>query len=86
MRDPQALRRQGVAIGGEARRVEMDADCALGIGGGDDENGSLNLKHENLFLMNAFGSPRPGRVQERADRSGRRGSGSDGHRNSEIEE
>jgi hypothetical protein len=30
--------------------LEMDADCELGIGGGDDENGSLHLKHEDLFF------------------------------------
>jgi hypothetical protein len=65
MRHLQPLRRQGdLAIGGEASRLEMDADCELGVGGGDDENGSLNLKHENLFSMNVFGSPRPGMVQE----------------------
>jgi len=28
----------------------LDADCALGIGGGDDENGSLNLKRWPGFL------------------------------------
>jgi hypothetical protein len=41
MRDLQALRRQGdLAIGGEASRLEMDAHCALGVGGGDNENGA----------------------------------------------
>jgi hypothetical protein len=61
MRDLQALRRQGdLAISGEASRLEMDADCELGVGGGDDENGSLNLKHGNLFSTNAFGSPARG--------------------------
>ena len=83
MRNLQPLRRKGdLAIGGEAGRVEMDAHCQLGVGGGDDENGSLNLKHGDLFSMNAFGSPRPGIVQEEADRSGRRGAGSDVHGNS----
>jgi hypothetical protein len=37
--------------------VEVDAHCQLGVGGGNDEYGSLNLKHGNLFSMNAFGSP-----------------------------
>lgn len=60
----QPLRRQGdLAVGGEASRLEMDADCELGVGGGDDENGSLNLKHENLFSMYAFGPSRLGIVQ-----------------------
>jgi hypothetical protein len=65
MRDLQSLCRQGdLAIGGKASRLEMDADCELGVGGGNDENGSLNLKHGDLFSMNVFRSPRPGMVQE----------------------
>jgi hypothetical protein len=54
IRDLQPLRSDGdLAIGGEPRGLEIGPESDLRLGGGDDENGSLNAKHfANLSSMN----------------------------------
>jgi Domain of unknown function(DUF2779) len=47
--DLQAFRRdRDLAVGGKPGVLEMIAKSQLGVGGGNDENGSLNAKHLNL--------------------------------------
>ena len=53
IRDLQPFRSDGdLAIGSEPRGLEIGPESDLGLGGGDDENGSLNAKHLNLSSMN----------------------------------
>ena len=47
--DLQAFRRgRDLAVGGKLGVLEMIAKSQLGVGGGNDENGSLNAKRLNL--------------------------------------
>jgi hypothetical protein len=53
IRDLQSFRRHSdLAVGSEPRGLEIGPESGLGLGGGDDENGSLNAKHLNLSSMN----------------------------------
>jgi len=70
MRDLQALRREGnLAVGSEPRRANLLAKRQLGVGGRNDENGSLNLEHVNLSSLMSLESPQPDRVRAKVDRS-----------------
>ena len=56
MRNLQPLRRKGdLAIGGEAGRVEMDAHCQLGVGGGAMRMGAMRIRTRTS--LNASISP-----------------------------
>jgi hypothetical protein len=51
--DLQSFRSYGdLSVGSEPRGLEIGPESGLGLGGGDDENGSLNAKHLNLSSMN----------------------------------
>jgi hypothetical protein len=51
--DLQSFRSYGdLSVGSEPRGLELGPESRLGLGGGDDENGSLNAKHLNLSSMN----------------------------------
>ena len=64
IRDLQPFRRhRDLAVGREPSGLEMDAESQPGLGGGDDENGSLNAKHVNLSSMNVSKLRRRTRVQ-----------------------
>jgi hypothetical protein len=53
IRDLQPFRSDGdLSVGSEPRGLEIGPESGLGLGGGDDENGSLNAKHLNLSSMN----------------------------------
>ena len=55
MGDLQSLRRDGdLAIGGKACRTETMAKGLLDFGGGNDQDRSLNLEHDDLFQMNVL--------------------------------
>jgi hypothetical protein len=46
VRDLQAFcRHRDLAVGRETGGLEVDAEGQVGVGGRDDENGSLNSKH-----------------------------------------
>jgi hypothetical protein len=51
--DLQPFRRhRDLSVGSEPRGLKIGPESGLGVGGGDDENGSLNAKHLNLSSMN----------------------------------
>jgi hypothetical protein len=53
IRDLQPFRRhRDLSVGSEPRGLEIGPESDLGLGGRDDENGSLNAKHLNLSSMN----------------------------------
>jgi hypothetical protein len=58
MSNLQPLRGEGdLAVGGEARGVKVDAERMPSLGGGQDEHGSLNLKHVDLCNERIWISP-----------------------------
>ena len=67
IRDLQSLRSDGdLAIGGEPRGLEIGAESDLGLGGGDDENGSLNAKHFEPLFDERAKTPPPDMVSRRS--------------------